>query len=536
MATYSTGSNVLTTLNTMETATFTEFNAPYNGGGNPGASGEQFIQGTDCYAQNTGKAVGLEISCVYNHGSGVTFATDEVVFAWLFYFAGTNLETYANSGWRFGIGSSTAAWDWFRVGGSDYSSHKYGGWFNFAIDPTATETGTIGGGNGGTYQYFGNVPYTLNEVTKGDPLAVDAIRVGRGTLSITGTGGSFEELGSYNDYNAGGTPPGTTSTSIDGGRHVLGLFQPQGGTFLWKGLLSFGTDAASVTFDDANETIIIDDCPHTYPSFNKIEVRNASSNVTWDNITILSIQTTTNGRGDFQMVDNAAVTQSNCVFTDMGTFRYSSNATMTGTTFRRCDVVYQSGSTITGCIFDSTNATTAISGSNPSIVTNTTFISDGSSHAYEIDTAGSYNWTNNIVEGYETATSPTSTGNEVIYNTSGGAVTINKSGGAGIVTYRNGPGATTTVNDTVNVTVDGLRDNTEVRVLAFGTNTELAGVENAIDGTTDNRSFTFSLASGTAITIKIHSITYVHISIDYTVPTLAATIPVQQQFDRNYQI
>ena len=233
MATYSTD---LTTLNTMESATFTEFTSPYNSAGSPGASGEQFIQGTDCYSQNTGKAVGLEISCVYDHGANVTFAAGEVVFAWLFYFAGTNLELYANGGWRLGIGSSTSAWDWFTVGGSDYASQKYGGWFNFAVDPTATETGVIGGGNGGSYRYFGNVPYTLNEVTKGDPLAVDAIRIGRGVLSVTGTGGSFSELGSYNDYNAGGTPPGTSSTSVDTGRHVLGLFQPAGGTYLWKGL------------------------------------------------------------------------------------------------------------------------------------------------------------------------------------------------------------------------------------------------------------------------------------------------------------
>ena len=191
MATYSTD---LTTLTTAEAGTWTEFASPYNSGGSPGASGENFIQGTDCYSQNTGKANGLEISCVFNNGSGVTFATDEVVFMWIFYFAGTNLETYANSGWRFGIGSGTGTWDWFRVGGSDYGAQKYGGWFNFAIDPTATESGTIGGGNGGTYRYFGNVPNTLNSVTKGDPIAVDAIRYGRGIISVTGTGSSFSEL------------------------------------------------------------------------------------------------------------------------------------------------------------------------------------------------------------------------------------------------------------------------------------------------------------------------------------------------------
>jgi hypothetical protein len=311
MATYSTD---LTTLTTAESGTWTEFASPYNGGGTPASNAEAFIQGTACYSQTTGKAVGLEISCVFDYGSGYTFATDEVVFAWSFYANGTNLETYANSGWRFGIGSSVSAWDWFKVGGSDYGRNPYGGWTNFAIDPTATETGTIGGGNGGTYRYFGSIPYTLAEISKGEPSAVDAIRAGRGVISVTGTGSSFAELASYNDYNAGGTPPGTSSTSVDSGRHRLGLFQETGGTYLWKGLLSFGITATSVTFSDSNETIIIDDCPYTYASFNKIEVHNASSSVTLTNISFISTATTANGVGYFEMVDNATVAMTGCSY------------------------------------------------------------------------------------------------------------------------------------------------------------------------------------------------------------------------------
>ena len=535
MATYSTD---LTTLSTAESGTWVELTGTIlgftlSGAGSPAADGENYIQGTDCRSQTTGKAVDAEISIAFNNGSGVTFATDEVVFGWCYYAVGVNLKTKANSGWMFVIANSLTTGDYFVIGGSDYGRNPYGGWMNVAIDPTATQSGTFGGGgNGGTYQYFGQVCNTLNEITKGTPSAVDALRYGRGIISIISTGGSFTELASYNDYNAGGTPPGTTSTSIDTGRHRLGLFQEFAGTFLWKGLLSLGTTAASVTFSDSNETIIIDDCPHTYPSFNKIEVRNAASSVSLTNITFISTATTLNGRGDFQMIDNAAVTQSNCVFTDMGTFRYNTNATMNGTTWRRCDIVYQSGSTITGCDFDSANSSTAISGSNPTLVTSTQFISDGSSHAYEVASAGSYDWTDNIVEGYATANG--STGNEVIYNTSGGVVVINVSGGSGTVSYRNGAGATTTINSTVPVTITGLKENTEVRVLGFGTTTELAGIENATAGVSGSREFTFSLSATTATTIKIHSLLYQHLSLDYTVPSSATNVPIQQIFDRNY--
>jgi hypothetical protein len=453
MATYSTD---LTTLTTAESGTWTEFASPYNGAGSNSLSGENFIQGTDCVSQNTGKAVGLEISNVYNHASGVTFATDEVVFMWIFYFAGTNLDTYANSGWRIGIGSSTSAWDWFRVGGSDYGNHNLGGWRNFAIDPTATETGVIGGGNGGTYQYFGNVPNTLAEVTKGDPLAVDAIRYGRGEISITGTGGSFSELASYNDYNAGGTPPGTSSTSIDTGRHVLGLFAAAGGSYLWKGLLALGLTGTTVTFTDSNESITIDDSPHSYPAFNKVEVRNSGSSVTWNNITITSTATTANGIGYFEMIDNATVNLNGCSFNDMGTFIFLSNGDLQGCNFNSCGLITAGAATIQGCAINtSTSASSILAGNNDMTnITGNTFTSDGSNHAVEINAVGTGSMTwNNIATSYVAGTSGTnvttgSTGNEVIYLnfTSAATYTINVSSGATVPSVRKGAGFTGNVD------------------------------------------------------------------------------------------
>ena len=343
MATYSSD---LTTLTTAESGTWTEFDSPYNGGGSPAANAENFIQGTGCYSQTTGKAVGLEISVVFNNGSGYTFATDEVVFAWCYYAIGTNIETYANSGWRFGIGSGTGAWDWFKVGGNDFGRNPYGGWTNFAIDPTATETGTIGGGNGGTYQYFGSIPYTLAEISKGEPSAMDAIRAGRGEISVTGTGGTFAELAEYNDYNAGGTPPGTSSTSIDTGRHRLGLFQEQGGTYLWKGLMSLGLTATSATFTDSNVTIIIEDCPHTYASFNKVEVNHASSAITLTNATFIAIGTT--APGDWEMVADATATLTTCSFNSMGTFIFDSNTTADTCSFNSCGLITAAEADLSG--------------------------------------------------------------------------------------------------------------------------------------------------------------------------------------------
>ena len=466
MATYSTD---LTTLTTAESGTWTEFASPYNGGGTPAASGENFIQGTDCRSQTTGKANGLEISCVFDNGSNVTFAAGEVVIMWIFYFAGTNLESYANSGWRIGIGSSVSAWDWFRVGGADYSDHKKGGWRDFAIDPTATQSGTIGGGNGGSYRYFGGVPYTLNEVTKGDPSAVDAIRYGRGEISITGTGGSFSEMASYNDYNAGGTPPGTSSTSVDSGRHVLGLFAATGGGYSWKGLMSMGLSGTSVTFSDSNVTITIEDCPHTYASFNKVEINNASSSVTWNNITFNSTATTANGVGYLEMIANATVSLTGCTFNNFGTSIFLSNATLTGCNYNSAGQITAGSASITDCsINSSSSATSLLAGNNDmTSITGNAFTSDGSNHAVEIDAVGTGSMTwNNTLTSYVAGTSGTdvttgSTGNEAIYLnfTSAATYTINVSTGATVPSVRKGTGMTGAVNivaGAVSITVNSV--------------------------------------------------------------------------------
>ena len=81
-----------------------------------------------------------------------------------------------------------------------------------------------------------------------------------------------------------------------------------------------------------------------------------------------------------------------------------------------------------------------------------------------------------------------------------------------------------------------MKDNTEIRVMESGSNppVELAGIENATDGTTDNRSFTFALPSSTVVDINIVNLQYVIQRINAFTITTDTEIPIQQQFDRNY--
>jgi len=118
-------------------------------------------------------------------------------------------------------------------------------------------------------------------------------------------------------------------------------------------------------------------------------------------------------------------------------------------------------------------------------------------------------------------------------------VNLNISGGTDITGNVRTAGATVNVISAVSVTFNKMKDNSEVRVYLTGTATEVAGIEDATAGTTDNRSFTWSAAPTTVVDYVIHnflsgSTIYKSIRVNgYTAPTAAATIDVQQQLDRN---
>ncbi|RLI90908.1 MAG: hypothetical protein DRO89_04995, partial [Candidatus Altiarchaeales archaeon] len=221
--------------------------------------------------------------------------------------------------------------------------------------------------------------------------------------------------------------------------------------YLWKGLLSFGNTTNACDFRDSNVSITVDSTPRTYATFNKIEINNSSSRVDWDGINITALDSSQLSPGSFEVVDDADVNLDNCTFTDMTTFIFKSNSTINATTFRRCGQVTQGSATFDGCTFDNSTAAVSLLSNNPGNITGCTFNSDGSNHAIEITTPGTYSFTNHTFNGY--ATSDGSTGNEVIYNNSGGAVTLNASGISGTISVRNGTSASTTVNNGVTLTI-----------------------------------------------------------------------------------
>lgn len=483
------------------------------GGGAAGLVAETdfYIQGDGCLSKGGWSAATRGM--IYNFGSGITVATGSAVFMWLYFWAPNALDTQANGGMQIIAGNSAAAFKQWYVLGSD--TLTYGGWKCIPVDVTKPASATTGAPTA-TVQYFGAQAKILGAVTKGQPLGIDTFRYGTTLKVLNG-----ETTASANFLSA--------SVINDSGSNRWGLFQRVDGGYLQQGTFLMGSGSTLVRFSDTGRNIIIADTQIVQSTFNKFEIQNVSSSVTWDSIAVSSLGTTS--PGNFVVTDNATVALSACSMKDMGYFVLQSNTTVENTIFENCNLITQSSAVFDGCTFRSSKASTQIISNNPELITNCSFYRvNGVHHAIELTTSGSFTFTGNTFSNF----GDTNTTSASLYNNSGGPVTMSISTGD-TPTYRNGAGATTSIVNNISVTLTGMIDGTEVRVYSTGTINELAGVEEATVGSSNDRSFTFSLTAGLIVDIVIINVTYNNQRIDgYTIPAENSSIPIQQSFDRNY--
>lgn len=306
----------------------------YLSGGTPEDDTDYFIYGTtQCITQENRKT-GLH--SIAFAGTAVTLPTDGVFLIWEKFLAPNAMDTEANGGMRILVGSSSANFYGWKINGSD--TYPYGGWVNLAIDPTIGSPDYTTGSPAGTYACMGIGLNLLVAISKGNPHGCDIIRYGRGesryTVGDSSTPALFSGFAAANDA--------VTAR--------WGLFQDVGGSYLFKGLMSLGLSATAVYMDDSNVVITIDNTKKVSSGFNAIEVHNSGSTVLWTSINVTSLCTVS--KGTFEMVDNATLVFTGCVFTDMGTFLFLSNGDMINGTFRRCGQVTHGGGIFTGTIME----------------------------------------------------------------------------------------------------------------------------------------------------------------------------------------
>jgi hypothetical protein len=377
------------------------------------------------------------------------------------------------------------------------------------------------------------MPNMRAKITKGSPHLVDAIRYGRGQISAIGADCTFAGMATANDNPTTGR---------------WGLFQAAGGGYLWKGLMSLGLAGSSCTFTDSNKAVRIEDTPRVSSLFNRIEVRNTGSSVTWTSISISGVQTSVTGSapvspGDFVVVDDATVSLDGCTFTDMGTFAFLPNTSVTGCTFRRCKAVTLGGATIEDSLITNPEVATnsaAVITAELDLLSGCSFVQAATGgHAVELTSVGdgSMIW-DCVTTGYDTGATgspvtPTNTGDEDIYvSATTGTVTINVASGATTPSVRSAGATVNVVAGQTTLTLTGLVSGSEVRIYSAGTQTELAGVESS--GT--SFAYTYTYAASTQVDIVVHHVDYIYARIpSYTLGSADSSLPISQVFDRNYK-
>jgi len=479
------------------------------------------------------------------------------------------LNTIAAGGFtvRF-TGASTGDFFEVYVGGSDsWPTAFAGGWVYFVVDievASASPSNTGGTAPATTaIQHVGITATTAAMTRNVDNTWLNGIwRLPSGTPGILVEGqntGSvdwtFADIESASETNLWGT-----FRNADGGAYVSSV------------PLRIGNSTDSVThgFTDTNQSLLWQTAPFLADGYYGVEVVGSATNTintTWgvktgtgtdatgaQGILIQSDAGTSGLR--WYLTANSNIDSFNaygCTFVNGETSTLDNdNVETISSTFLNCNEAIQSSGATTALVSSLWQRNSVIDANTldgvgflksedlDNIKYSSFQFSDG--HAIEI-TATTGDLTNetlleNTFTGYSSTTGST---DAAIYNNSGNDVQISSTGGNLVTTsYRNGTSATTTITASITITLTNMKDNTEVRVYEtstldntppYSTPTQIAGIENATAGSTDARTFAFSLQAGTGITIRTFNINWIADDIAIT-PTISQEVQIAQRSDR----
>lgn len=330
------------TTNLVEIIGDTETNSTTNwtalGGGASGLTAAEvdvFLEGSQCLSKAA--FASSRKGMIYNDGADYGGSgTDGAYSFWITHLTPNSLDTKAGAGIDVLIGSGTAAYNHFHVGGSD--TIPFGGWIFAAVNEATSADETTGSPTSGVEQYFG-VLFDLPSggPTKGNPNLIDTVRAGRHDLVITG-GTSPDSAATF----AGAISTLETATLRWG---LLAQRNP-GGAFENSGLIQFGTSGSACRFTDSNKVIFLRAHDHVTTNFHTWEINNASSEINLTNITVKALGTVSPGR--WVTNNNATVNFVTCNFIAMGTFSFGTNSTIDTCTFLQSGQVTYGGADLSG--------------------------------------------------------------------------------------------------------------------------------------------------------------------------------------------
>jgi hypothetical protein len=521
------------------------------------ADTEIYIEGSRSYGYYSGST---RDGLLYDAGSAQNWANN-TFYIWVNCGVAGLLNTKAAGGLAVRFCGNTVT-DWFEVyvaGSDDYPNAVQGGWVMLVVDIEKAKTasdntnGTPPGTN--AIRYVGITTQTPSMPRMADntwldcmwrlPASTPGILVeGQNTGSVDWT---WADLLAASETNAWGT-----------------VKQADGGAFALNTPIRFGkNDATTHGFSDTNKTILWEDW-NVATSFYGLEVVGGSGTQsfalgvktgTGDDATGAqggSIQAAATGERWYFDCDDANIDACNLYgvqFIHGGDFQFDmANVSAISCTWLDCTSATVSNAEILRCSIVDANTADGVAFMFTDDITDIVFcnfeFSDG--HAVQLVTprVASQTSKGNLFTGYggtpgSNPTPSSGSTDAAIYNNTAGAVTISITSAGDNPSCRNGASATTTIVANTSMVFTGLKDNTEVRIYDAGTGVEIDGIEDAIAGTPDNRSFSWSDAAANVVNYVLHNwqegaVVYETIrKNDYTIPSVDTTIEFDQRIDRN---
>jgi hypothetical protein len=516
----------------------------------PVANADMPIQGTNCIVGRISANSAWELA----HPSGtVDLSSGKHIFVWMKNVTWPGTDTITNGGMRVAISSDATATltgtspsngptnskQWY-VGGSDTDTIT--GWTCYVVDPTGTPAATgsaaqpnvsplglvIGAPNDAAIATIGGGAKVTATIGSGnfkpDNFLIDAVRYGTGLTVNNGTSGAPHTFADFWTFDGG--------TIAD----VYGVITKEAGIYLVAGKLYFGTaaQAALTYFADSNEVIVFRNFPVNL-GFYELKLAGASGFITTVQLGTFTNSVPGNGvtiQGAGSAIWTLTASDANsvfkayaCTFSSMRSAALNSSVVLNGCNVVASGTVTPSGATIAGCIFSGLATAAPISAlviNSPSelaAVTKCQFIN--CNRAIRITAAGTYTMDGNLFSGnaYD------------VENTSTGAVIINATNGSNVATHVETNGGTTTINNSVTLTLNGLKSGSNLDILAAGTSTVLANQESS--GTSYD--YVYSYVAGTYVDIVVYDDGYVPFTIrNYLLGSSSASLPIAQVPDRNY--
>lgn len=437
--------------------TWAEFSGMSSGGSPDETDTDNPIQGS--YHTSATVKSGMNSISFYYGSEGISVPTDGAILIWYNFYSPGLLQTYANGGIRAVLGNGLGDYKAWTVGGSNVSPNPYGGWANYAVNPTVSQDYSYGSPSG-AINYVGIGISLTAAVSKGQPNTVDAMYYGR-----------CEARFANGDLANGYATFAGFAAVNDNTSYRWGLIAAVQGGYLYKGKMSLGLAVTAVDFRDQNVLIFIDACPKVTANFNTIEVNNASSRVDWTNVIFKALGTNSPGR--LICNANADLNLQSCQFFDMGTFLLGGSASeFLNCVWNGCGLITVAGGKINGAIIQNSKAAADASAVNWNVNVNpdgyldNITISKGANahHAIEFGTSVPSSITIRGLEatGFNAANGQNDSTFYIADSNAGNSYTISCVGCSGNMTYKSAGASVTIVQDpvTVKVTVTDVLGNT----------------------------------------------------------------------------